>query len=50
MEILRAEAEHHVQRHRADLDLELQELRADATLRRGEAVRKVSDHLLNPRR
>ena len=50
MEILRAEADHHVHRHRADLDLELQELRADASLRRGEAVRKVSDHLLNPRR
>ena len=50
MELLRAEADHHVQRHRADLDVELQQLRAEAALRRGEAVRKVSDHLLNPRR
>ena len=49
MELLRTEAEHHVRRHRADLDRELQDVRAEATLRRGEAVRKVSDHLLNPR-
>ena len=50
MELLRTEAEHHVRRHQADLDRELQDVRAEATLRRGEAVRKVSDHLLNPRR
>jgi hypothetical protein len=49
MEILRTESEHHVRRHRSDLDLELQQIRADAALRRGEAVRRVSDHLLNPR-
>jgi hypothetical protein len=50
MDIIRAEGDHHVRRHHADLDLELQEHRAEASLRRGDAVRRVSDRLLNPRR
>lgn len=49
VQILGAEADHHVQRHQAGLDLELQEHRAELSLRRGEAVQRVSDQLLGPR-
>ena len=46
LQLLDDEAQAHIRKHKADLDLEVQQHRADTTMRRDDAVRRVEGRML----